>query len=231
MLARDRSSVPGSRLHLAGGPADQPRSRPDEGANGLGLLGVQLGLRAVRGARRMARATGIGPRRVLMRVVALVVVLHRGDRLGLERDVAHRHARAVRRRRGRLLSEPDAHLHDVAAGGGARARAGAAVVLGALERRVHAAAGRLHARVHVVAAHLRALRAAGRHLGDRVLPLVSRRSADASGRQRRRARAAAAAGATRRSARPSPGGRILRTARSGCCAFSTPSSPTAGIST
>ena len=150
--------VPGSRLHRAGGAAHQRRSRPDAGADGLGLRRLQLGLRPLRGARRLARRPDRAAARAHARR-ALVVVLHGRDRLGVERAVAHRDARAVRRGRGRLLSEPDPHLHDLPPGGRPRARPGAALVLRALERRVHPAARRLHPRVHELAEHLRALRA------------------------------------------------------------------------
>ena len=56
-----------------------------------------------------------------------------------------------------------------------RAQADPVAVL-ALGRRVHAAAGRLHPAVHVLAPRLRAVRRPRRDLGGGVLPMVPRRS-------------------------------------------------------
>ena len=89
----------------------------------------------------------IGPRRVLTRVVLWWSFFTAATGWVWNATVAHRDARAVRRRRGRLLSQPDAHLHDLASGARARARAGDALVRGAVERRVHAAARRLRPRI------------------------------------------------------------------------------------
>src|SRR5262245_22165683 len=60
-------------------------------------------------------------------------------------------------------------------------------------RRVHAVARHLCARLCVVAACLRAVRTARPRVGDRVLPVVPRRPADASESERRRAGADATA--------------------------------------
>ena len=98
--------------------------------------------------------------------------------------------------------EPDADLHDLAAEARARAGAGDALARLALGRRVDAAARRLHPAVHVVAARVRAVRRARRHLGDRVLPLVPRRPGHSPVGQRSGAGAAAAGARDGAGARP-----------------------------
>ena len=92
-------------------------------SDGLGAVRIRLGVRGLRDPWRLAgRPDRSAPRAHADRPV--VVVLHRGDRMGVERALAHRHARAVRRRRGRRVPEPDARADHLAAGQGARARAG-----------------------------------------------------------------------------------------------------------
>ena len=163
----------------------------------------------------------------------LVVVLHGGHRLGLEFRVAARR-RARSSERARLAAFPNLTRAFTTWLPLARARAGAGdpVAQRALGRRVHAAAGRVLPGLRDVAARLRDLRAGRHHLGDRVLPLVSRRSAHAPVGQRGGAGAAAAAGARPRPCMDRSPGRVSsRAPPSGCCGFSTSVSATAGGST
>ena len=80
-----------SRLHLTGRARHSPGSRAVEDRDGLGVLGLRLGLRAVRDPGRLARRSD----RAATRADAdrrLVVVLHRRHRVGLEPRLAARHA-------------------------------------------------------------------------------------------------------------------------------------------
>ena len=109
--------VPRSRLHLAGSASDDRRSRADPPANGMGPVGVRVGVCALRSAWRLAWRPHRTPT-CADADRALVVLLHCGDRLGVERGVVDRDARAFRRWRGRLLSKPHARFHNLAAGEG-----------------------------------------------------------------------------------------------------------------
>src|SRR5207244_2506458 len=80
----------------------------------------------------------------------------------------------------------------------ARTRAGTAVALRPMERRLYAADRGVRAGPHYMAPDVRDLRTAGARVGGRVLLVVPRRSADAPVRQRGRARTAAHARAKRR---------------------------------
>ena len=120
--------------------------------------------------RQDGRPPGPDPRR------AVVVVLHRRDRLGLELLVALRGAFPVRRRRGRVLPEHRPRLQPLAAARRARAGAGHPVDVGALGRRRRAAAARPRAAVRELAAGLRAVRRARRHLVRVLVPLVPRQA-------------------------------------------------------
>ena len=98
---------------------------PHQGRDGVGVFGVRLGLRVVRDSRRLAgRPARPAPGADADR--DLVVVLHRGHRLGLERRLAARDADAVWHGGSRMLSQPHADLHALAAAARARAGAGAA---------------------------------------------------------------------------------------------------------
>ena len=164
----------------------------------------------------------------------LVVVLHRGDRLGLEFRVAARDARSLfGAGEAGCFPEPDPDLHDLAAAARARAGAGDPVAQRALGRRVHAAARRLRPRLRDLAARLRALRrcsaSSGRSrftAGIATIRARTRRSTPRSWRCCRRARESAVG------ARPIPWARSCRKP-SGLAAVrsSTSASVTAGSST
>ena len=107
-------------------PAIQNRPGPVGDPDGLGVLGLRLGLRVLRSARRLAcRSHGTAARPHAHR--RLVVVLHGGDRLGVELHLADRHARRCSGPARPALPEHDPDLHDLAAEGGARAGAGDAL--------------------------------------------------------------------------------------------------------
>ncbi len=171
--------------------------------NGLGLFGVRMGVRVLRGPRGLARRShGRAARPHANR--DLVVVLHGGHGLGVEYDLAHRDPNVVRRGGSRRFSEHDAHLHDVASGPGARARAGDPVAVFPVGRRADAAPRRVHPAVHVLAPRLRAVRRPRRHLGRGILSMVPRRSLRAPVGEQGGARDAAADIRDRRRRRPSP---------------------------
>src|SRR6185295_10054740 len=103
-----------SGLYFSGGSARQPGSRLDAGSDGLGFLGVWLGVRAVRDSRRLARRSSWTPPRADADR-DLVVVLHGRHRLGLELRVASRDADAVWHGGSRLFPQPDPDLYHLAA--------------------------------------------------------------------------------------------------------------------
>ena len=122
LLGRGFRAGPGDdHVHPAGGDqpgdrADLGRPAPEQGADRHGAGRLWPVLRAVRNShgpagRQAGRAPGAEPACVVM------VDLSGADRLGMESDVAVDHALPVRRRRGGLLSQPDAHAVGLAAGG------------------------------------------------------------------------------------------------------------------
>ena len=125
----------------------------------------------------------IGPRRVLLRIVLWWSLFTAATGWAWSGDVADCDPGAVRRRGSRGLPQHDAHVHDLAAGQGARARPGEPVAGHAADGGVHAGAGRAADSVRRVAADFRDFRRARGDLGGPVLPLVPRRAGGTPGRQ------------------------------------------------
>ena len=163
-----------SRRHLAGLRRDPPRSRTSrtiEMGWVLGIFGWAYALFEIPGGWLADR---IGPRRVLMRIVLVVVVLHRGHRLGVERA-----RRSSSRARCSAPAKPAAipsltRVFTIWLPRQERERAQAMLwLVVALERRAHAAAGRLDPEFVSWRRAFELFGVLGVDLGDRVLPVVS----------------------------------------------------------
>ncbi len=115
----------------------------------------------------------IGPRRVLLRIVLWWSAFTALSGLDVERHVTLDDAIPVRRRGSGRVSEPDQGLHGLAAASRAAAGAIGDVDRGAMGRCGHSEVRRDRAALHELALVIRVLRRARRHLGDRVLVLVS----------------------------------------------------------
>src|SRR5439155_21926796 len=121
-------------------PAYHRRTGAHERADGLRVLRVYPGLRAVRDPWRLpGRPDGGSTSADANR--HLVVFFHRGHRLGLEFRFDRDDAVLFRRGRSGLLSEPHEVVHHLAATGGKGASAGNPLDERPLGWSVHASAG------------------------------------------------------------------------------------------
>ncbi len=124
------------RLHLVRRPLHPCRPPPLGRPDGLRLLRLCLGLRPLRNPRRIpGRLDRRPPRAPAHR--AVVVVLHRRHRMGLELRLPRHHPHTIRSRRSRLFPQSHENLHHLAPAPRARPRPRHHVAQRPLGRRLH----------------------------------------------------------------------------------------------
>src|SRR5687768_1601711 len=103
-----------SRRNQRVGPLHPRGSGPLHHPDGLGVRSIRLGLRGVRDSGRLAGGQDRSPPRPDADR-SVVVAVHGGHRLGVERGLPYRDPGAIRGGRGGRVPQHDAHVHDLAA--------------------------------------------------------------------------------------------------------------------
>src|SRR5262245_37424896 len=155
--------VPGSRRDLRHEARRRSRSEPESDSDGVRLQRVLRRLRAVRDSDRLVGRSSwhaVGPDANRL----LVVLVHGPDGLGVQLLLARRHSFSLWQRRGGCVAERHAHVLTLVSAAGARYGARHLLHERAPRRRADADARDRAARVHELAAAVRALRIDWIHL-------------------------------------------------------------------